>query len=127
MLTLAIVCLAGCGSPAERPEQPPEPVSWTPVAEWSGRGNRQTETFTMFQHLWRLRWEATAGSSDIPPTLRVTVHSADSGRLLDAPLDERGAGSGIVEIVEEPRQFYLTIESTGLEWTLAVEDSVPAR
>lgn len=81
----------------------------------------------MFQHLWRLRWEATAGSGAEPPALRVTVHSADSGRLLEAPLDESGAGSGVVEIVEEPRQFYLTIESTGLEWTLAVEDSVPAR
>jgi len=81
----------------------------------------------MFEHLWRLRWEATAVNADSPVALRVTVHSADSGRLLEAPLDESGAGSGVVEIVEEPRQFYLTVESTGLDWTLAVEDSVPAR
>lgn len=79
----------------------------------------------MFQHLWRLRWEATAGSSATPAVLRVTIHSADSGRLLESPLDHSGAGSGVVEIVEEPRQFYLTIESTGLDWALAVEDSVP--
>jgi hypothetical protein len=77
----------------------------------------------MFNHQWRLLWEAKAIDNGAPPSLRVSVHSADSGRTLEVPLDGQGSGNGVVEIVEDPRQFYLMIESTGLEWSLAVEDS----
>lgn len=78
----------------------------------------------MLRHEWQLRWEAQpAAGGTGAPHLVVTVHSADSGRILAAPLDHVGAGSGVVEIVEEPRQFYLTVESAGVDWVLRVEES----
>lgn len=76
----------------------------------------------MLRHEWRLRWEASAEDGADSPVLRVSVHSADSGRTLAVPLDGQTPGSGLVELVQEPRQFYLVVEGTGVEWTVAVEE-----
>jgi len=134
---LAAIAWAGCDRQAPDPEAPdPEvPASaavseaaagsrgWTPIASWSGRGIRQSETFTMLRHEWRVRWEAKAEANAPAPALLVSVHSADSGRVLAVPVDHEGSGSGVVEVVEEPRQFYLTFEGTGVEWSVTVEEA----
>lgn len=121
---LAVLALTGCSPPP--PADPPAALvtTWKPIASWTGVGNRQSETFTMLRHGWRVRWEATAEADAAPGSLRVTVHSADSGRVLAEPVDRQGPGSGVVELVEEPRQFYLTFESAGVAWTVSVDERI---
>jgi hypothetical protein len=51
------------------------------------------------------------------------VHSADSGRVLATPLEQETVGSGEIKIVEEPRQFYLMVEATGIDWQVRVEEA----
>ncbi len=122
---LMAAALAGCDRPApDRAAGGAAAVKdWTPIAHWSGRGSRQTETFTMLRHDWRLRWEANADANVEAPSLTVRVHSGDSGRVLATPLDAVAPGSGVVEIIEEPRQFYLTIDGSGVEWLVHVDEA----
>lgn len=126
-LLLAVVALAGCGSEPVVSGSPAadEPgVVWREVASWSGRGNRLSETFNIQRHRWRVKWSARNESGGTG-SLRVSVHSGDSGRTLDVPVEHQGTGQGIVEVIEEPRQFYLTFESAHVDWSVAVEEAIP--
>jgi hypothetical protein len=55
---------------------------------------------------------------------RLVVHSLVSGRFVTMAADHQGAGSGVAYLAEEPRQFFLVIESSGLNWTVQVEEGV---
>ncbi len=39
-------------------------------------------------------------------------------------IDTQGAGEGIAYVAEEPRPFFLSIESSGLNWSVQVEEGV---
>jgi hypothetical protein len=125
-VVLAASVLAGC----EVPSQPAyeETTVWRPVGAWSGRGLQQTDAFISDTGLLRLTWDArdatpaAAGAA----TFRVAVHSAVSGRLLALAVDQRGAGRSTTYVSEDPRSFYLVIESTNLEWTVDVAEGIPA-
>jgi hypothetical protein len=128
---LAVALTAGaCRRPAADPARlaPPQVVAWRAVGTWSGRGNKQTESFTSESGGLRVRWTATAGSE--PPLaagqFRVSAHSAISGRLLEQVVDHQGAGSGIGYVNQDPHVFYLMVESDHLEWTLSVEEAIAA-
>jgi hypothetical protein len=56
---------------------------------------------------------------------RLIVHSSVSGRFVSVAADHQGAGSGIAYMAEEPRQFFFDIESSGLNWTVQVEEGLP--
>jgi hypothetical protein len=57
-------------------------------------------------------------------TLHVTVHSADSGRMIVDAIDVTGVGRDTVEISEQPHRFYLAVESKNVDWRLIVEEPV---
>jgi hypothetical protein len=131
---LIVVASSGCrGEPASVATSVPERARaaeggngspWHHVRTWSGRGNRLSETFGIERHRWRVRWEAS-NAAEGRGSLRVSVHSGDSGRTLAVPVDHRGAGEGVVEVIEEPRQFYLMFESADLDWMVTVEEAIP--
>jgi hypothetical protein len=127
---LAVLLTAdACRWPAADQARPAQQVvAWRAVGTWSGRGNKQTESFTSESGGLRVRWTATAGSE--PPvaagTFRVSAHSAISGRLLEQVVDHQGAGSGVGYVNQDPHVFYLMVESDHLEWTLSVEEAIAA-
>jgi hypothetical protein len=126
-LTLtADACRRPAGDPAR--SAPQQVVAWRAVGTWSGRGNKQTESFTSESGGLRVRWWATAGSE--PPVaagkFRVSAHSAISGRLLEQVVDHQGAGSGVGYVNQDPHVFYLMVESDHLEWRLSVEEAIAA-
>jgi hypothetical protein len=45
-----------------------------------------------------------------------------SGRFVTVAVDHQGAGSGIAYISEDPREFFLVVESSGVDWKVAVEE-----
>jgi hypothetical protein len=57
---------------------------------------------------------------------RVTVHSAVSGRPLVVAVDHHGAGRDTAYVNEDPREFYLVVESSAVDWDVAVDEGIRA-
>jgi len=117
---LVCVCLvcAGCRSEA-KPDARQTLVGWRPIASFSGRGNSQTESFNIEGGQWRIKWATTGTGMFV-----MTVHSAVSGRPLGVPVEQRGTGHGTAYVNEDPRLYHLVIESSDLDWSVAVEEAV---
>jgi hypothetical protein len=75
---------------------------------------------------WRIRWETSGLQASTAGTFRVIVHSNVSGRFVEVAVEHQGAGSGLAYVSEDPRQFFLDIESSGVDWKVAVEEGVIA-
>jgi hypothetical protein len=121
LLFLSALAIGACG---QRPKPAPKQlvVGWRPVASWSGRGNTQTESFNMESGQWRIRWETIAERHSTEGTFRIIVHSSVSGRFVEVAVEHEGAGNGLVYMAEDPRQFFLDIESSGVDWKVTVEE-----
>jgi len=118
--------LAGCEmTPAPAAKTPAAAIVWRSLGTWSGRGDRQTESFTVETGALRLRWET---KDDNPPgagRFRVSLYSAISGRPLQTIVDREGVGADTAYLEDEPRVSYLVIESAQVEWTAVLEEAVP--
>src|SRR5262249_7400851 len=109
-ILLCVLCvlwlLPGCKSRASQPQQPERTILWRTLGAFSGRGNRQTESFTSDTGTLRVTWEVSGtdpgrtrdGPGSVPgpsPFFRLTAHSAISGRPLQQVVDTSSAGKGI--------------------------------
>jgi hypothetical protein len=101
-------------------------VVWRPLGSWSGRGSMQTDPFISDTGALRLRWQTTNEAGPGTGSFRVTVHSDVSGRSLVLAVDARGVGRDTIYVNEDPRPFFLAVESANLDWTVAVEEGVAA-
>jgi len=100
-------------------------VVWRQLGSWSGRGDKQTETFTSDTGGFRVHWETKHEAAPNAGRLRVVFRSGDSGREIIEAIDARGAASGTEEVAaERPRWYYLTIESANVDWTVAVDERI---
>jgi len=126
IVTGALIAAACHGQTPRAAETTQQVIAWKAIGTWSGRGNRQTESFRSDTGALRVRWSANpaSGEKNAAGALHVTAHSAISGRLLGQVVDHRGAGSGTGYVNEDPHIFYLLVESDHLEWTLSVEEAV---
>jgi hypothetical protein len=122
-LLSVVLLLAGCRSETKNHARQIR-VGWQPVVSISGNGPSQTESFNIDAGQWRIKWAATNESSPGAGNLRVTVHSAVSGRPMMVAVDHKGIGRDIAYINEDPRLYHLVIESRGIEWSLAIEEAV---
>ncbi len=121
---VSLILVAGCRSEAP-PRQPQAVVAWKPVGSWSGRGDKQTETFTSDTGGFRVRWATTKEAPSGGGRLRVVFRSGDSGREIIEAIDARGTGSGTEEVAaERPRWYYLTIESANVEWKVSIDERI---
>jgi hypothetical protein len=112
-----------CQSEGPHPAQPV--VTWKPIGTWSGRGDKQTETFTSDSGGFRVHWETTKEGPDGGGRLRVVFRSGDSGREIIEAIDAHGAGNGVEEVAaDRPRWYYLTIESANVDWNVSVDERV---
>ena len=73
----------------------------------------------------RILWEAkpSAGASS-SGTLRITIHSAISGRPLLVAVDHKGPGKGTAFVGEDPRVFFAEIDSHDLDWSFTVQERI---
>jgi hypothetical protein len=110
---------------APRP-RPQEITIWRPLAAWSGQGVLQTDPFTSNTGFLRVTWEARSVNPTQLGTLQIALHSDVSGRRLAMVLERRGPGRDVTYVSEDPRSFYLLIESTDLEWSVDVAEGIPA-
>jgi hypothetical protein len=128
---LSILVLAGvvlltpsCADDAARARTPA--VVWRKLGSWSGRGSTQTDPFISNTGSLRLHWETRNEAAPGTGIFRVTVHSDVSGRPLVQAVDARGVGRDTTHVSEDPRSFFLAVESANLDWTLAAEEGVAA-
>jgi hypothetical protein len=122
VLVLAANLCSVCGA---APPPAEEVTVWRPLGAWSGHGVLQTEAFISDTGVLRVSWRAEQ-AAPAGGTLRVSLHSAVSGRLLAVPVDRRGAGRDVAYVTEDPRSFYLVIESTDLAWSVDAAEGIPA-
>ena len=127
-LVAAALASCGCGPRADsKPQGAARGVVWRPLGSWSGRGSLQTESFTSETGALRVRWETTVPKADspiAPGVFRLNAHSAISGRLLQQVVEQAGAGSGVGYVQQDPRVFYVVVESNQLSWTFTIEEAI---
>jgi hypothetical protein len=127
---LVLVLGTGCRSDSS-PQPPPAPkdvVIWKTVGSWSGRGARQTETFTSDTGGFRVRWETKNAARPGGGHLHVIFRSGDSGREIIDAVDVHGEGRDTEEVsAERPRWYYLTIDSADVDWTVSVDERIDAQ
>jgi hypothetical protein len=100
------------------------PAQWRPLGSWSGRGDRQTESFDVITGSLQLVWEATNERPAGAGSLRIILLSSISGRPLQTVVDTVGTGIDTVYLADDPRVSYLTIESEGIDWRVTLEERV---
>ncbi len=122
LLVAALVC-GGC-RPESKSSAPQTLVGWRPLGSFSGHGNSQTESFNVESGQWRIKWATTNENPPGAGTFQATVHSAVSGRPLMVAVEHRGTGRGIAYVNEDPRLYHLVIESSNIDWSVAVEEAV---
>lgn len=102
-------------------------VVWRPLGTWSGHNLMQTEAFISDTGSLRITWETKNETAPGQGAFTVTLHSGVSGRSLLEAVQHRGAGRDVAYVMEDPREFFLVIDASGLDWTVAVAEAVPAR
>jgi len=115
--------MAACHSHAKAKAEVKSPqIGWSAIESWSGHGNMQTQEFDVGSGLFRIKW--TTSNEQVPGrgTLRVFAYSSVSGRPIADAIDAHGVGSGIAFVRDDPRPFYLVVESSGLDWKLTAEE-----
>jgi hypothetical protein len=128
-LVAAALASWACGPRADsKPQGAARGVVWRPLGSWSGRGSLQTESFTSETGALRVRWETTrlpqTDSAVAPSVFRLNAHSAISGRLLQQVVEQAGAGSGVGYVQQDPRVFYVVVESNQLSWSFTIEEAI---
>ncbi len=124
VVPVATALLTGvCGAPPPKPVQK-EVVIWKHLGEWSGRGNVQTESFLGLTGALRVHWRTENEFPKGAGTFRLILQSAISGRTLQEPVDEKGPGEGTVYAAEDPRVFYISVQSANLDWSFTVEEAL---
>jgi hypothetical protein len=101
-------------------------VVWRSLGSWSGRGNTQTESFTSDTGSFRIRWQTNHEARPGDGTFRLTLHSAISGRPLVQAVDHRGVGADISYISEDPRVFYVVVDSALVDWSFTIDEGISA-
>src|SRR2546427_11920639 len=106
---------------------PREVGSWRAIGSWSGGGDMQTESFTSDTGSLRVRWQTSHEVRPGDGTFRVTLHSAISGRPLLQAVDHRGVGGDTTYLSEDPRVFYMVVDSARVEWSFTIDEGIGAR
>jgi len=114
----AIACRAASPPPAR------EEAVWLKMGSWSGHGDKQTDSFDGETGAFRITWNAVGAPPQAPGTLRITLHSAVSGRPLSVAVDQQGAGGGTTYVNEDPRTFFFVVESKNLDWSFSADEQV---
>jgi hypothetical protein len=97
---------------------------WKPVNTWSGSTSIQTESFPGQSGAFQIHWESRPDGSVPPGRLRITLHSAISGRPLSVVVEHEGPGRDTAFTTDDPRMFFLVVNAQGTAWTVKVDEGI---
>jgi len=74
----------------------------------------------------RVRWRTSVAGPNggKAGVFRLTAQSSISGRPMEVPVDTKGPGEGTAFVDQDPHVLYFVVESSDLDWSFTVEDSV---
>jgi hypothetical protein len=124
LVLAAALAAASCRSQTAAAPPPRDVIIWREVGAWSGRGNRQTETFTSDTGGFRVRWETRNESTPGAGRLKVVFRSGDSGRPIIEAVNVAGVGRDEEEVADNVRWYFLTIESANVDWTVHIDERI---
>jgi hypothetical protein len=123
ILLFVAACIALPGCRGERVIEK-QTLIWKPVNTWTGRKSVQTESFPGQSGAFRIHWESRPDGTAPPGRLRVTLHSAISGRPLSVVVEHEGSGRDTAFATDDPRTFFLVIDAQGTAWTVTVDEGI---
>ena len=125
LLLLAMVMAAACAEDTTIIDQQTVPTptptrtpSWTEVVQWQGSSIKDTETFSISSHDWRIRWETKLGQYGFAMNFQIYVFTA-GGEVKSIAANAIGAARD-VSYVRGARDYYLTI-NTAQPYSVVVE------
>jgi hypothetical protein len=124
LLALALL-LTACAAPPE-PAAPPGGHAPRQLGSWTGRGNT-TLGFASESGSFRIDWKTRNDSPGEPGRFQLTLRSGISGRPIQVVADHRGTGTGTTEFGDDPRLYEFLVESSGVEWSVAVQETFTSR
>ncbi|MEQ1871296.1 MAG: hypothetical protein ABL961_14880 [Vicinamibacterales bacterium] len=122
VLVLCAALLVGAACKADPPKTE-QVLVWQPVATWTGEGGTQTESFPSQTGTFKFTWESKSVGTT-PGHLRITLHSAVSGRPLIEAVDHTGDGKDAIFVSEDPREFYVVVAAEHTKWRLTVDEGI---
>jgi hypothetical protein len=96
------------------------PATWKTVAHWSGAGTKDTESFAVASHEWRVAWEAKPQPQTSPGIFQIYVYN-ERGVPVAVAANNNGTGKDM-SYVRGAGRFSLKINSGNLDWSVTVED-----
>jgi len=124
LILVAVLAGVACGSPAAVSTR--EVTLWKPMGAWSGRGVMQTEAFISTTGTLRVQWETRNEDAAGKGAFSVILHSGVSGRSLASVVEHHGVGRDTAYVSEDPREFFLVVDASHLDWSVTVDEGVAA-
>jgi hypothetical protein len=122
---LLLMSAVACGQAPEPSREAAIPVA-RELGSWSGSGN-STLGFVSESGSFRIAWKAQNRDNTQPGAFQLTLRSGISGRPMKVIADHKGAGGGSVEFGDDPRMYEFLVESSGLDWSISVQETFAPR
>jgi hypothetical protein len=119
-----VLLLPSCSQPPPKPAQ--QTVIWQHAGFWSGRGDSETEAFPASSGYLRFTWETSNETKPGEGGFKLILGSSISGRPLQVVVDSKGASHDVAHVSEDPRTFYIKVESANENWKFTVDEGFPA-
>ena len=116
--------LPSCTQPPPKPAE--QTIIWEHAGSWSGRGDLETNSFPASSGYLRFTWETSNETKPGEGRFKLILGSSISGRLIQVVVDSQGATRDVSYVSEEPRTFYLKVESANEDWKVTVDEGFSA-
>ena len=123
-LMAAVFLLPSCTQPPPKPAE--QTVIWDHAGTWSGRGDLDSNSFPASSGYLRFTWETSNETKPGEGRFKLMLGSSISGRLIQVVVDSQGASRDVSYVSEEPRTFYLKVESANEDWKVTVDEGFSA-
>ena len=119
-----LLFLPSCSQPPAKPAE--QTVIWQHAGSWSGRGDLETNSIPSSTGYLRFTWETSNETKPGEGRFRLILGSSISGRAIQVLVDSKGVGHDIAYVSEEPRTFYIKIESANEDWKFTMDEGFSA-
>ena len=119
-----VFLLPSCTQPPPKPAE--QTIIWDHAGSWSGRGDLETNSFPASSGYLRFTWETSNETKPGEGRFKLILGSSISGRPIQVVVDSKGASHDVAYVSEEPRTFYIKVESANEDWKVTVDEGFSA-